>query len=248
MNCPDAKGGWRTGRACAAPGVVGDRQDGVREVTDRTSDPPPGVLPNSVKAWLVDARNVDDAVYAAIARTPTPALDRGMGALSQAANRSLLWMTSAAVLALFGGRSGWRAAAQGLASVAATSALVNLAVKRVGRRERPDREGVEVPMTRHVRMPTSLSFPSGHSAVAFAFATGVGNRLPVVAGPLHALAGVVAYSRVHTGVHHPSDAVVGSVLGTVVAQLTTRGLDHLHRERESPPNRSRATRSSPQTR
>ena len=85
-------------------------------------------------------------------------------------------------------------------------------------------------MTRHVRMPTSLSFPSGHSAVAFAFATGVGNRLPVVAGPLHALAGVVAYSRVHTGVHHPSDAVVGSVLGTVVAQLTTRGLDHFHRE------------------
>jgi undecaprenyl-diphosphatase len=45
---------------------------------------------------------------------------------------------------------------------------------------------------------------------------------------LHALAGFVAYSRVHTGVHHPSDVVVGSVLGTVLAQLTTRALDHYY--------------------
>jgi len=30
---------------------------------------------------------------------------------------------------------------------------------------------------------------------------------------------------VHTGVHHPSDVVVGSVLGTMIAQLTTRALD-----------------------
>jgi undecaprenyl-diphosphatase len=181
-----------------------------------------------VRAWLADARNVDQAVYSAIARTPTPALDRGMSALSHAANYSRLWMASAAVLALVGGRSGRRAATQGLASVAVTSATVNLAVKRVGRRQRPDRAEQDVPIARHVRMPTSLSFPSGHSAVAFAFATGVGNRLPVVAVPLHAIAGVVAYSRVHTGVHHPSDVVVGSVLGTVLAQLTTRALDHFY--------------------
>jgi membrane-associated phospholipid phosphatase len=204
---------------------------GGTELTDRASDPPSETVLRSVKAWLTDARNVDDAVYAAIARTPTPALDRGMGALSHAANHSLLWMTSAAVLALVGGPSGRRAAAQGLVSAATTSALVNVAIKRVGGRQRPDRAEVEVPMARHVRMPTSLSFPSGHSAVAFAFATGVGNRLPIVAGPLHALASVVAYSRVHTGVHHPSDAVVGSVLGTVLAQLTTRSLDHFYDKR-----------------
>lgn len=196
------------------------------ELTDRASNTPSETLVSYAKAWLADARDVDDAVYAAIAHTPTPTLDRGMGALSHTANHSLLWVTSAAVLALVGGHSGRRAAAQGLVSVAATSALVNLAAKQVGRRQRPDRAAVEVPTARHVRMPSSLSFPSGHSAVAFAFATGVGNKLPMVAGPLHALAGVVAYSRVHTGVHHPSDVVVGSVLGTVLAQLTTRSLDH----------------------
>lgn len=181
---------------------------------------------DSAQAWLADARNIDQAVYAAIARTPTPNLDRGMSMLSHAANYSRLWMASAAVLALVGGRRGRRAAVQGLVSVAVTSAVVNVVVKRVGRRQRPDRAGEEVPIARQVRMPTSLSFPSGHSAAAFAFATGVGNRLPVVAVPLHAVAGVVAYSRVHTGVHHPSDVVVGSVLGTILAQLTTRALDH----------------------
>jgi len=182
----------------------------------------------TARAWLTDARNIDHAVYSAIARTPTPALDHEMRLLSHAANYSRLWMASAAALALVGGRPGRRAAVQGLTSVAVTSAIVNLVVKRVGRRQRPDREGEEVPVGRQVLMPTSLSFPSGHSAAAFAFATGVGNRLPVVAVPLHAAAGVVAYSRVHTGVHHPSDVVVGSVLGTILAQLTTRVLDHWH--------------------
>ena len=195
------------------------------ELTDRTDDARAETLYGSVRAWLADARDVDDAVYAAIARTPTPALDRGMSTLSHAANYSRLWMASAAALALVGGRPGRRAAAQGLLSVAATSASVNLVIKRLGRRKRPDRAGADVPVDRQVRMPTSLSFPSGHSAVAFAFATGVGNRLPVVAVPLHAVAGLVAYSRVHTGVHHPSDVVVGSVLGTMIAQLTTRALD-----------------------
>jgi hypothetical protein len=108
-------------------------------LTDQASDPQSDTLLSSVKAWLADARDVDQAVYAAIARTPTPTLDRGMSSLSHAANHSLLWMTSAAALALVGGHSRRRAAAQGLVSLAATSALVNLAVKRVGRRQRPDR-------------------------------------------------------------------------------------------------------------
>jgi membrane-associated phospholipid phosphatase len=177
------------------------------------------------RAWLADAQKLDQAVYTAIARTSAPSLDPAMRALSRAANYSRLWIASAATLALVGGQSGRRAAVQGLASVAVTSAVVNLPVKRVWRRQRPDRAGLDVPVARQVRMPTSLSFPSGHSAAGFAFATGVGNRLPLVAAPLHAAACVVAYSRVHTGVHRPGDVVVGSVLGTVLAQLTTRALD-----------------------
>ncbi len=201
------------------------------DVTDPTGSDRSKARRSTAQEWLADARNVDEAVYTAIARTPTPVLDRGMSTLSYAANYSRLWMASAAALALLGGRPGRRAATQGLVSIAVTSAVVNQGVKRVGHRKRPDRAGIDVPIARHVVMPTSLSFPSGHSAAAFAFATGVGNKLPVVAVPLHAVAGVIAYSRVHTGVHHPSDVVVGSVLGTVLAQLTTRALDHYFERR-----------------
>lgn len=177
------------------------------------------------RSWLADAGRIDQAVYEAVARTPTPGLDTGMSRLSRVADRSVLWVGVAGVLASVGGRSGARAAAQGLACIAVSSAVVNLAVKRVGRRQRPDREGASVPVGRHVVMPTSLSFPSGHSASAFAFATGVGHRLPAVGVPLHGLAGAVAYSRVHTGVHFPGDVVVGSMLGTVIAQLTNGATD-----------------------
>jgi undecaprenyl-diphosphatase len=172
-----------------------------------------------------DARRVDQAVYAAIAETPTPELDHGMTRLSSAADKSRIWISAATFLAVVGGRSGRRAAVQGLAAVAVSSAAVNLGIKHVARRTRPDREAAFVPQGRHVPMPTSHSFPSGHSASAFAFATGVANQLPPVAAPLYGLAGLVAYSRVHTGVHFPGDIVVGALLGTMIAQLTTRAMD-----------------------
>jgi undecaprenyl-diphosphatase len=102
---------------------------------------------------------------------------------------------------------------------------VNLAVKPLGRRRRPDRAAQEVPTARHVVMPGSSSFPSGHSAAAFAFATGVGSTMPHAAVPLRALAALVAYSRVHTGVHYPGDVAIGSLIGGALAQVTTRALD-----------------------
>jgi undecaprenyl-diphosphatase len=175
--------------------------------------------------WLVDAERVDVAVYAAIAQTPTPALDPAMARLSQAADYSRLSLASAAVLAVAGGRRGRRAAAFGLVSVAVTATVVNAGLKPLGRRRRPDRVAEEVPLARHVRMPGSTSFPSGHSAAAFAFATGVGDVLPPVAVALRGLAAVVAYSRVHTGVHYPADVVTGALLGSALAQLTTHALD-----------------------
>ena len=70
------------------------------------------------------------------------------------------------------------------------------------------------------RCPPAGRFPSGHSASAFAFATGVGAVLPREAIPIRALATVVAYSRVHTGVHYPGDTLAGAFLGTTLAQIT----------------------------
>jgi undecaprenyl-diphosphatase len=174
---------------------------------------------------LMEAERLDLAVYRAVADTSTPSLDRGLRRLSRAADYSRLSMTAAVVLSLAGGRRGRQASVTGLGSVAVTSTALNLVVKPLVRRRRPDRAAQGVPRLRHVRMPTSTAFPSGHSAAAFAFATGVGQVLPAAGFPLRGLAAIVAYSRVHTGVHYPGDVLVGALLGATLAQATGRLLD-----------------------
>ena len=108
--------------------------------------------------------DLDRAIYTAIAETPTPDLDGPLRRLSELADNSRLWLGIAAGLAVVGGPAGRRAAARGMLSVGVTSAMVNIGVKSVYRRRRPDRAGAGVPEGRHVEMPSSRSFPSGHSA------------------------------------------------------------------------------------
>jgi membrane-associated phospholipid phosphatase len=166
-----------------------------------------------------ELNRLDTAVYAAIAGIPTPGLDEALGRLSRAADFSKLWLGSASALAVFGGEQGRRAAGNGLASLALTSALVNAVLKPLWGRRRPERVKHRVPFARRVRMPKTRSFPSGHAASGFAFATGVASEAPLAGGLLTALAALVAYSRVHTGVHYPSDVVAGAVIGAALSPI-----------------------------
>jgi undecaprenyl-diphosphatase len=169
---------------------------------------------------LRQAGTVDRAVYDTIAKVPTPALDVTMRRLSTAANHSLIWLGVAAGLSLTG-RSGRRAAARGLLAIGVTSAVVNLAIKPLSSRRRPDRADAGVPDQRHVSMPRSTSFPSGHSASAFAFATAASRDNPWLAIAIQFLAGGVAYSRVHTGVHYPGDTIAGALIGVGAGQAVS---------------------------
>jgi len=173
---------------------------------------------------LGDLAAIDEAVYRAVAATSSPALDRDFARLSRAADRSVLWMAIAAGLAVAGGASGRRAAAAGLGSVAVTSALANAGLKHLHARPRPDAVAAGIGAGRAVRMPRSASFPSGHAASAFAFATAAGAELPVLAFPLRCLAAAVAYSRVHGGAHYPGDVIGGAVLGGAIAAAVGRGM------------------------
>jgi undecaprenyl-diphosphatase len=170
---------------------------------------------------------VDRAVYEAVARTPTAVLDGPVRRLSDAASYSRLWLGIAAAIALLGGGRGRRAALEGVISIGVTSATVNLGMKSLHRRRRPDRLDPGLFVARHVPMPASTSFPSGHAASAFAFAYAVGRHLPELAVPIRLLAAGVAYSRVHTGVHYPGDVVIGSVTGAGTAAMVAAVLDRL---------------------
>jgi len=176
---------------------------------------------------LRELKAVDRAVYEAVARTPTAELDGPMRRLSDAANNSRLWLAIAAAIAVLGGHRGRRGALEGVVSIGVTSATVNLGLKSLHRRRRPDRVEADQSRARTVRMPESTSFPSGHAASAFAFAYAVGRHVPLLAAPLRLLAAGVAYSRVHTGVHYPSDVVVGSIVGAGTAEMVTAVGDRL---------------------
>lgn len=176
------------------------------------SAPPPTIDGGA----LGELDQIDQAVYRAIAATPSPNLDFGLSRLSWAADHSKLWFAVAAVLALRPGRRR-EVALLGVASIGLASAMANLVGKGLLRRARPDRAAVNVPVGRMVRMPGSTSFPSGHAASAFAFATAIGDELPLAWLPLHTLAAAVGYSRVHAGVHYPGDVLAGSLMGTGAA-------------------------------
>lgn len=193
----------------------------------RRSAPQPTPLPG----WGREVEALDVATYAAIAATPTPTLDRVFAAISRAADRSKLWTATAAALAIAGGPQGRRAAVDGMASIALASTVVNGVLKPLGRRRRPDRAAYAVPLARQVAMPLTTSFPSGHAASAFAFATGVTRELPTVGIPLYGAAAVVAYSRVHTGVHYPLDVIVGAVVGGALSPVASKWLDHRRAQR-----------------
>jgi undecaprenyl-diphosphatase len=138
-------------------------------------------------------------------------------ALTNATNRARLWIVIALLLAAVGRRRGRRAAMRGVGSLGVAS-LTSHAVKAVTDRRRPARR-----RPRGLRHNTrTSSFPSGHSASAFAFASAVTIETPLVGVPLLATAAAVAAARVSVGEHHPTDVIAGAAIGAGVAALTTR--------------------------
>jgi undecaprenyl-diphosphatase len=165
--------------------------------------------------------SADRAAYRSVAGLSTPMLDEPLRGVSDFANHSKPWLVTAGLLTIFGGRQGRRAARTGLLAVGLTSLVVNQPMKRLGERHRPDRDRLGVPQQRWVTMPSSTSFPSGHSASAAAFAVAVGDLVPALKLPLRGAALVVAASRVYTGVHYPSDVLVGAAVGAFLGRRTS---------------------------
>jgi undecaprenyl-diphosphatase len=135
--------------------------------------------------------------------------DRYVSVLSDL-GEGLGWVAGGIALAILGGPKGRRAgAATAVASLAATY-VVQERVKPLFRRVRPfvNREARVVGVR-----PADHSFPSGHTASSFAAATALSFYYPKAAPLAYAVAAGVGMSRVHLGVHFPSDAAVGGMIG-----------------------------------
>jgi len=164
----------------------------------------------------------DLRLFEAVAAHHWPGPDRLLPRLSRIANHGVLWFATAAALTASRSPRARRAAVRGLASLAVASATINTFGKRSVRRPRPALD--PVPLIRQLkRQPITTSFPSGHSASAAAFMTGVALESRGLGAAVAPLAGAVALSRVYTGVHFPSDVLAGAALGAGAA-YAVRGL------------------------
>ncbi|MCX4525924.1 MULTISPECIES: bifunctional phosphatase PAP2/diacylglycerol kinase family protein [unclassified Streptomyces] len=171
--------------------------------------------------WRGAVARWDRALFDAVARRHWPGADRVLPALGRAANHGVLWGGTAAAIAVFGSARARKAALGGAASLALASATVNTVGKWSVRRPRPLLVGV--PAVRQLAtQPQTTSFPSGHSASAFAFATGLALRSPGWGAVVAPVAASVAFSRVYTGVHYPSDVAAGAALGAAAGFVVNR--------------------------
>ncbi|MFM8611364.1 MAG: phosphatase PAP2 family protein [Actinomycetota bacterium] len=95
---------------------------------------------------------------------------------------------------------------------------VNYAVKTRVNRPRPELD--DAPQA--IEPPSTSSFPSSHAAMSAAAALALADATPRARGALRLAALAMAASRVHLGVHHPSDVVAGYLLGSVTGRVSRR--------------------------
>ena len=199
-----------------------DRQD--PEVTNKKATEPKSapVVAAGPVAVHVDAGDVkvvvappgrdgiDRRLYRVLNDLPhTKHSDRYVSVLSDL-GEGLGWVAGGIALAILGGPKGRRAGAATIVASLGATYIVQQRVKPIFRRVRPfvNREATVVGIR-----PADHSFPSGHTASSFAAATALAMFYPRAAPLAYSVATAVGISRVHLGVHFPSDAAVGGVIG-----------------------------------
>lgn len=149
-----------------------------------------------------------------------PIPDRIFYGASALGDHGLIWLILGALRGLRGGPTDHhlRAAIRLGVGVGVESALVNLGIKSLFRRQRPAWE-LDRPL--HLRRPRTSSFPSGHATSAFTAAGLLGDQDHLK--PLYyGVAIVVAWSRVYVKIHHASDVVAGIGIGILLGKLGRR--------------------------
>jgi len=119
------------------------------------------------------------------------------------------WLAHAAILVLTS-----TVTAAGLRYMAASGLMATLVaalLKRMIRRPRPRQ--IDARLGGVLADPDAYSFPSGHSAVAFAVATAAVRAAPAVGPAELALAVGIAFSRIYLGAHYPIDVLIGIAIG-----------------------------------
>jgi undecaprenyl-diphosphatase len=118
-----------------------------------------------------------------------------------------------------------------VAATSITTSLLNALFKYAVQRDRPPT--VILDPKPLMEVPTTSSFPSGHTSTSFACAYVISRLAPRLTIPVFVLAALIGFSRVYVGVHYPLDVVAGAIFGLIVARALLMLLTALQRSRQS---------------
>jgi undecaprenyl-diphosphatase len=166
---------------------------------------------------------VDAFAFVQINQLPHTRLsDRLMTRLSWVMTSGTGWLLFLLLATLVDRQRGWKSMRAVAPALWLATATVEHPIKKWFRRRRPFVSLVEAIIVG--RKPGSYSFPSGHSAAAFAGALLLAREYPGGARGFFGLAWLVAFSRIYLGAHYPGDVISGSLLGMVLARIYSRAL------------------------
>ncbi len=153
--------------------------------------------------------SADEALLLSLQRFRRPwrtSIARALTALGDARSWTVAGLACMATRTSLGIHLGLR-----LGAAASLATFASQALKRSLTRARPD--SAIVGFEALARNPDRFSFPSGHTAAAFAVAVAFAGE-PFGLGPLCLLAAVgIGLSRVYLGAHYPLDVGAGALLG-----------------------------------
>jgi undecaprenyl-diphosphatase len=163
--------------------------------------------------------NFDTALLHQVIQLRRPWLDDVMLLSSALGAAGFIWWVTALITMVFPDKR--MAAYRMLLAGFLTWGISEFILKPVVDRARPFE--VESSLTVIDAKPVSRSFPSGHAAMAFAYAVGGARMIPGSAWVWWPLAVIVAVSRVYVGVHWPSDIIGGAAIGLACAWFVLGG-------------------------
>jgi undecaprenyl-diphosphatase len=182
------------------------------------------LLREAILARMKPYQKIDARLFLAANHLPHTPLTNGlMSALTLAFNGGIAWFAGLFGAMLFNRRRHRRSFLQIAPPLWFATLIVEYPIKYYFRRRRPFIDIVQAITIG--RKPGSYSFPSGHSAAAFAGAWLMSRHYPLLTPLWYVIAALVAFSRIYLGVHYPGDVISGSLIGTLLAEAMRRVID-----------------------
>ena len=180
-----------------------------------------GYLREAVLKRLKPVDALDANLFLLVNHLPhTHLLNKIFYSLTVAFNGGMFWYVTLALAALRNYRRTGEYLREIVLPLTITTALVEFPIKSYFRRRRPFITIIQAIVIG--KKPGTWSFPSGHSASAFAGAWLLNRTFARRWGLRYVLASMVAFSRIYLGDHYPGDVASGSLLGLLFSMFFRR--------------------------